>query len=303
MADRRLLEDIDDFIFYISSVQGLSQNTVKAYATHLDAFDRFCTKEHINPYAMEPNHLRQYLAYLDTAHYAASTINAHLSCLRSFYKWMLADSRIDIDIVSLIASPKSVHTLPSTITYQQMDRLMRTPDLSCVQGIRDRAMLELFYASGARISELAHLTVRDIDVVQKQVRLFGKGSKERIVPVYASCIQAVDVYMDGPRQELLCSCGRVNHLDALFISSRGNAMNAAALRYRFNKLIAQAGLPSDITPHSMRHTFATDLLEGGADLRCVQELLGHASLSTTQIYTHLTPDRLRDSIQQAHPRA
>ena len=166
-------------------------------------------------------------------------------------------------------------------------------------------MLELLYASGARISELAALNVESIAWSERVVRLWGKGSKERIVPLYRRALEAARCYVEQGRPELLAQAKRRDAaagLHPLFISARGNRMSAAMLRRRFHKLATLAGIPADIAPHAMRHTFATDLLEGGADLRSVQELLGHASLSTTQIYTHLTPDRLKRAVAQAHPR-
>ena len=172
-------------------------------------------------------------------------------------------------------------------------------------GLRDAAMLELLYASGARISELAALNVESIAWSECTLRLWGKGSKERIVPLYRRALEATRLYIEEGRPELLAQAKRRDPATGphpLLISARGNRMSAAMLRRRFHMLATLAGIPADIAPHAMRHTFATDLLEGGADLRSVQELLGHASLSTTQIYTHLTPDRLKRAVAQAHPR-
>ena len=177
------------------------------------------------------------------------------------------------------------------------------PDLSCPAGLRDAAMLELFIATGARISELSRLELGDVCVAERQVRLLGKGSKERIVPLYARAIEVYERYLENGRPNLLRAPALGGDAcRAVFVSDRGRAMNSDALRYSFDVLKRKAGISSDITPHAMRHTFATELLGGGADLRSVQELLGHASLSTTQIYTHLTPDRLKSAVARAHPR-
>lgn len=201
-------------------------------------------------------------------------------------------------------TPKLPATLPSALTDSQVQKLFSVIDTKDAAGIRDNAMLELFIASGARISELAHLNLSDIDNHERTVRLYGKGSKERIVPLYEKAIEAVDMYVKSARVELLAMNAHkdIYLTQHLFISNRGRPMDAAALRRRFERLCRLAGLPSNITPHTMRHTFATELLEGGADLRSVQELLGHSSLSTTQIYTHLTPERLKETLHQAHPR-
>ena len=199
---------------------------------------------------------------------------------------------------------KAPSTLPVTVSSQQLRLLFDAVDGDTPSGLRDACMLELFYATGARISELASLRLDSFDRATHCVRLFGKGSKERIVPVYRRAERAVDRYVADGRGALLGSSRNlsVGVQTALFISDRGRAMDAAALRYQFKALSRKAGLPSDVTPHSMRHTFATDLLDGGADLRSVQELLGHASLSTTQIYTHLSVDRMKGALKQAHPR-
>ena len=201
--------------------------------------------------------------------------------------------------------PKIPKSLPKTVGAADMRRLLETPDPGSAEGARDRAMLELFYATGARIAELSHLDIDSFDLETGTVRLFGKGSKERIVPMYRKAVDAVRDYLDGPRDSLLAAAGRCEEgagRHALFISSRGNRMDANALRYRFRVLCRKAGLPADVTPHVIRHTFATDLLSGGADLRSVQELLGHANLSTTTLYTHLTPDRLKAAVKGSHPR-
>lgn len=212
---------------------------------------------------------------------------------------------VEGDAVSAIASPKLPRDLPGVLTIQQVEALLKTPDTSTPAGLRDAAMLELLYASGARISELAALNVESIGWSERTLRLWGKGSKERIVPLYRRALEATRLYIEEGRPELLAQAKRRDPATGphpLLISARGNRMSAAMLRRRFHMLATLAGIPADIAPHAMRHTFATDLLEGGADLRSVQELLGHASLSTTQIYTHLTPDRLKRAVAQAHPR-
>lgn len=303
MADAgELLERIDGFIAYIARVEGFSPETVRAYTQHLEAYARWCEREGVDGVRPRMRELRAYLSSLHAAGYAPRTVAAHLSAVRSWFRWLALEGIETADAAAALATPKVGHPLPQVLTAAQLDRLMQTPDLSCAEGLRDRAMLELFIACGARISELARLDVTDIDARQRTVRLFGKGSKERIVPLYGRAVEVVGAYVERARPELLG--GRVpTRADALFISTRGRAMDAAALRYRFEVLRRRAGLGREVTPHVMRHTFATELLAGGADLRSVQELLGHASLSTTQIYTHLTPERLRETLQQAHPRA
>ena len=296
---------IDDFLEYIFKVEGLSPETERAYRSHLGAYARWCERNGVDGLHPEPRSLRRYLAEMRAARYATRTISAHLSALRSFFRWLDAEGIAKTDAVCALVAPKQEKTLPVVLTAEQMELLMAAPDLEAPDGLRDQAMLELFYATGARISELAALDVADVDFAGRTVRLFGKGSKERIVPVYRRALDAVDAYLAEARPALLArnkQGGLPPGRDPLFISARGQAMNASSLRYRFDVLKRRAGLPADITPHAMRHTFATDLLEGGADLRSVQELLGHSSLSTTQIYTHLSVERLKEERARAHPR-
>ena len=306
MTRLTLYDAIDDFIAHISRVEGLTPNTVTAYSSHLEAFARWCERSDVDAFSCGIRDLRAYLAELNRARFAPRTVAAHLSSIRSFYRWMHLEGLVATDIASTLATPKLPKGLPAHLTSEQMDALLRAPDTSTPDGSRDAAMLELLYASGARISELAALDIESLSFADRSLRLYGKGRKERIVPVYRRAIDACRNYLDGPRSELLASAGRSDTPGLprpFFISARGNRMSAASLRSRFHRLCTVSGLPPDITPHAMRHTFATDLLEGGADLRSVQELLGHASLSTTQIYTHLTSDRLKSAVSQAHPRS
>ena len=302
---REYLAAVDDFIVYISRVANLSPETVRAYTAHLEAYGRWARRASVSPLEPGVHDLRRYLAELRAARYAPRTVSAHLSALRSFFRWCLMAGIVSTDVAATIHSPKLPQVLPKTVRASQMDALLSAPDTAKPEGLRDQAMLELFYATGARISELARLDIESFDWGTRAVRVFGKGAKERIVPVYQRALDAVRRYAEEGRPELLAAGARRDEpgaRHALFVSTQGRPMDANALRYRFRVLARKAGLPPDITPHVMRHTFATDLLAGGADLRSVQELLGHASLSTTQIYTHLTPDRLKSAVHQAHPR-
>ena len=276
-----------------------------AYASRLERFAAWCEREGVDARTVGVRTVRSYLAELSRDQVAPRTIAAHLSAIRSLYRWMAAEGIVEGDAVSAISSPKLPRDLPGVLTTRQVEALLKAPDTSKPAGLRDAAMLELLYASGARISELAALNVESVAWSERTLRLWGKGSKERIVPRYRRALEATRLYIDDGRPELFAQVKRSEGADGvhpLFISTRGNRMSAAMLRRRFHMLATLAGIPADIAPHAMRHTFASDLLEGGADLRSVQELLGHASLSTTQIYTHLTPDRLKRAVSQAHPR-
>ncbi len=305
-VDERFLNALDGFIAYISQVEGLSPETVRAYSSHLEAYGAWAARAEANALNPTMPELRRYLADLRRGGYAPRTVSAHLSALRTFARWLKLEGIADPQAVFSLVTPKIPKSLPKTITAAQMDSLLAAPDATTPEGMRDAAILELFYATGARISELARLDLEDVHAGNKTVRLFGKGSKERIVPVYRRALDKLMRYVESGRPELLAAAGRTETPGTwhpLFISARGNRMDANAIRYRFKALARKAGIPHDISPHAMRHTFATDLLAGGADLRSVQELLGHASLSTTQIYTHLTPERLKSAVAQAHPRA
>lgn len=301
--DKDAAAAVDDFIAYIAGTEGLSPETVRAYTEHLEAYLRWCELRGVIALAPGARALRSYLGELARAGLAPRTVAAHLSALRGFFRWLVLEELVAEDPAAALIAPKIPRSLPNTLTSTQVDALISVPDASTPAGLRDACMLELLYATGARISEAAGLRTTSFERDHRLVRLFGKGSKERIVPLYRRVAAALEAYLAHGRPDLLAAApvpARAG--DALFISDRGRPMSADALRYRFRRLAASAGIPSGITPHAMRHTFATDLLAGGADLRVVQELLGHASLSTTQIYTHLTPDRLKAAVSQAHPR-
>ncbi len=293
---------IESFLAYLSSTRNLSENTVRGYGIDLEAFRSWAEKAGIDPLHVTHQQFRRYLASLTRAGYSTRTVNRHLSAIRGIYKWLFAEGLIDEESASSIASPKMSKKLPKTMSDADFRSLLATCDRRDPQGIRDVAMLELLYATGARISEIASLEVRDVNMQSSLVTLFGKGSKERIVPIYDAALRAVKGYLADARPKLAAKAKGKGPGDALFVSIRGNAMSAAALRDRFEACVRRAGLDSGLTPHSMRHTYATELLDGGADLRSVQELLGHESLSTTQIYTHLSIDRLKEATRVSHPR-
>lgn len=302
-APEEFPELVDAFLAHCERVLGESPRTVSSYRSHLDAYLRWLERCGLDGMRVSVRDLRRYLAELRTARYAPRTVAAHFSAIRSLYGWLSETERLTSDPAAALSAPKLPRSLPRALAREQLEALLNAPDLSTPGGIRDAAMLELFYASGARISELAGLVCADIDFSQGAVTLFGKGSKERIVPVHRRALASVKRYLEEARPELLAHNRDGASTDRLFISGRGRPMDASSLRYRFKALSRAAGLPADVSPHALRHTFATDLLEGGADLRSVQEMLGHASLQTTQVYTHVTPERLKTAVRLSHPRA
>lgn len=301
MSGRALYEAIDGFIAYISVIEGLSPETVRAYGQHLEAYARWCSDRGIDGLRPQVREARSYVSYLKKAGYAPKTIAAHLSSLRSMFHWLDLEGFSCGEAVCSLLTPKTPKELPVVLSRSQLDAILAVPDDS-PEGMRDGALLELLIASGARISELSRLEIGDISNEDRTIRLHGKGSKERCVPLYRAALEVYDRYLKKGRTVLLSRAGSSYSTDRVFISARGKAMSPDAIRKRFYHLRSSAGLSTDITPHSLRHTFATLLLDGGADLRCVQELLGHESLSTTQIYTHVAPERLKASLRLSHPR-
>lgn len=299
---------LDGFLDHLRVEQVASEHTIRSYKCDLESFFRWCERKGVDLLKTNHKELRGFLAELDAARYERSTINRHLSSIKSFYRWLTVAGFVKDDPSDALSGPKINRHLPHVIKHDQMIALMAVhgafdargePREQTIQDMRDQAILEFLYACGARISEAANLTLGSIDFQTKQVRLFGKGRKERIVPLHDLCIQALCTYRDVARPDLL----QGKSSEHFFISNTGKAMSADSMRIMFKEAVHVAGLDASTSPHDMRHSFATDLLDGGADLRSVQEMLGHASLSTTQIYTHLSPARLKEAHDQAHPRA
>ncbi len=299
---------LDEFLEHLRIEQVASEHTLRAYSCDLEGFMRWCERKGIDPLQASHKQLRGYLADLDRARYERSTVSRRLSALHGFYRWAALEGHIASDPSDALSGPKLNRHLPHVIKRDEMRALMAVHGKrdkfgnereQSVQDVRDQAILEFLYACGARISEAANLTLQSVDFRECQVRLFGKGRKERIVPLHGLCIEALQDYLTNARPNLL----KGGASQAFFISNTGKPMSADSMRIMFKEAVRMAGLDVDTSPHDMRHSFATDLLDGGADLRSVQEMLGHASLSTTQIYTHLSPARLREAHLKSHPRA
>ncbi|MDO5044983.1 MAG: tyrosine recombinase XerC [Coriobacteriia bacterium] len=287
------------YLEYVKFNKGLSAHSMRAYQNDLEQFARWLERNKLDFKSLTVRNVRGYLGELSQARYAKKTLARHMSTLRGFYNYLVSIHEVDDNIAKIVQSPKLDKSLPHNIKSEDLKALLEVSDTSDVVGLRNQAIVELFYASGARISEISRLDLADIDMPSKSVTLFGKGSKERLVPLYDKAIETLIAYIQDSRPEL----NKKQNETALFLSTRGNRMSADAIRTMFNTLLKEAGLDSSYTPHSLRHTFATDLLNGGADLRSVQELLGHASLSSTQIYTHLSAERLKEVFKKSHPRS
>lgn len=292
-------ELVDRFLAHQSVERGASPNTVRAYSSDLALYLEWAARTGTDPIHLDHRALRRYLAELDRARYARRTISRRLSAVRSFFAFLLDEGLAHSDPSSVLSAPKAPATLPRLVPPTDLRALLDAPPDDTPIGVRDRAVLELLYATGIRVGELSGLRMGDVDLNAGTAVVMGKGAKERLVPMHAEAVRRVRVYLADARPCLM----RPEAQDALFLSSRGNALSTDAVRRVFKRHLASVGAARNLSPHALRHTFATHMLEAGADLRTVQELLGHIALSTTQIYTHLSTKRLKDVHHVTHPRA
>lgn len=295
-ADSVLTQRVFEFLEYIERVRRLSKNTVRAYKADLEAYFIWAEINQIDVENVSHRILRMYLAQLDSAHYSKTTIARKVGALRSFYSYLVAQEYIESSPASLLSSPKLAKRLPRALNESDSAALLETVNSSDPLCLRDSAILELLYASGLRVSELASLDLGDIKMSQGTVTVMGKGSKMRVVPVHPYALGKIQKWIKEGRPHF------PSETKALFVSSRGNRFSSDAVRKMVSKRAREAGILVPVTPHMLRHSFATDLLNNGADLRSVQELLGHENLSTTQIYTHVSRRRLQEIHGQTHPR-
>jgi integrase/recombinase XerC len=249
--------------------------------------------------------VRGFLAFLGEQHYSAATMARKIATLRSFYKWAERRGLATSNPMTLIRTPRQGKRLPKAITVEQVEKLLATPGEADTLGRRDRAMLETLYSTGLRVSELVGLNFRDLDLATETLHIRGKGRKDRVVPLGSHAIQSIARYLECAKADPQFADAWKNEAGTqpLFLNKHGGRLSSRSVRRKLDKYLKMAGLDPTISPHTLRHSFATHLLDNGADLRSVQELLGHQSLSTTQVYTHLTTQRLHDAYGKAHPRA
>jgi len=297
---------IGNFLNYLTVEKGFPPNTIAAYRNDLNQLAGFIEEEaakrgSIPPWAsFDRQSMLSYLLDLRQRNYAATTIARKVAAVRSFFKFMVAEGLIKANPIQDVRSPKIGRSLPKPISFSQVRRLIEQPGkLSTPEAKRDRAMLELLYASGMRVSELVSLNLGDVDLGGGYVRCLGKGNKERVIPIYEQAVLAVKEYIEETRPQLM----RNDDEKALFLNPRGERLTRQGFWQKLKGYAKSANLESEVTPHTLRHSFATHMLSGGADLRSVQELLGHANISTTQVYTHLTTEHIRRTYEQSHPRA
>lgn len=321
---------IEQFLHYLKFEKRFSEHTAKCYGADLSQFADFLSgaSEASAPESLsldpsgggtatvvatqveqevdqklltaDVNEARGYLAHLNDKGYSKATIARKLATLRSFYKFLVKMGRRSANPLAAIRTPKQDKKLPRFLEYAEIKRLLETPPMDSWLGARDRAILETLYSTGIRVSELVGLNMDDIDFLSEVIHIRGKGKKERIAPISSSALQAIQHYMEFRNKR----CQNNSQFDTrvLFVNKHGQRLSTRSVRRKMDKYLKMAGLDPNISPHTLRHSFATHMLNNGADLRSVQELLGHQSLSTTQVYTHLTTKRLKEVYENAHPR-
>jgi integrase/recombinase XerD len=300
-------ENIDSFLNYLIVEKGFSKNTEDAYRNDLYQLENYikedCAKRGVMP--VWDNFSRQemlnYMLSLKEKRYASTTLARKIAAAKSFFKFLTEEQKIQQNPTENIASLKVGRALPKPISVAQARRLLEEPAKeSTPEAKRDKAMLELLYASGMRVSELVSLNVGDVDTAGGFVRCFGKGHKERMIPIYPRAAQSIQDYVTMGRPKIVQNNSAET---ALFLNVRGERLTRQGLWQILKGYAKSANIEADVTPHTLRHSFATHMLNGGADLRMVQELLGHANISTTQVYTHLTSEHVRKTYDKSHPRA
>jgi len=293
---------ISSFLMHVRVEKGLSSNTVSAYKRDLSKFDAFTKKRKLSLETVSRDDLVDFLAGLYRQNLESRTVARHLVTLRNFFRFAQIQELVSTDPSVSLESPKIRRSLPGYLRLAEIEKLLEQPDAKTPLGLRDRAMLEVLYSTGLRVSELIGLRVTDLDTKVGCVRCIGKGDKERIVPVGRKALATVEKYVREARPQLF-EKGKAWSSPALFVNRRGGALSRVGVWKILSGYGRRAGLRVALTPHMLRHSFATHLLEGGADLRSVQLMLGHADISTTQIYTHVVEERLKQVYKAHHPRA
>lgn len=289
-------DEIADFISYIASEKGLALNTVEAYRRDSEAFASFLKGKGITSIAeAEQRHIVDFLGSLRSADYASASVCRAMIAIKVLFRFMLREGSVKANIAHSLDTPKLWQLIPEVLTTDEVEALLHAPDTTSMEGARDKAILEVLYGSGLRVSELCSLDIYSID--ERSLKVMGKGSKERIVPIGEMAIAAVDDYLIRFRSEFESEKER-----ALFLTKNGRRIDRTAVWKMIKKYAKGAGIEKNISPHTMRHSFATHLLDNGADLRIIQEMLGHASISSTDRYTHVSRSHLQEAFNAFHPR-
>jgi integrase/recombinase XerD len=299
VVERRFEHLVLDFLAYLEFERGLSRNTLDAYRTDLLQYGRFLEEREESALEATPGDVSDFLQKLAVNGASPATIHRKSACLRSFYRHLRRDGLLDTDPTASLSTPRRSRKLPQVLTRGEVEKLLSQPRGTEPAALRDRALLEVMYACGLRASEAIGLELMDVDMDEGVLRARGKGSKERVVPIGQAALKALRIYVDRGRPKLVKGAPEAH----LFVNFRGGHLTRQGLYKIVRRHAVTAGLADRMSPHTLRHTFATHLLSGGCDLRSVQEMLGHADVSTTQLYTHLSSERLKDVYFKAHPRA
>jgi integrase/recombinase XerD len=297
------MEDrLDDFIHFLVVEKGLSKNTIVSYKRDLNSYIHYLKNvEQLGDLnGVQRPQIVHFLKFLKDSGKSSKTLARHIASIRAFHHFLLREKAVDHDPTVHIESPQHERSLPKVLSMEEVETLLESPKLSDPYGYRDKAMLEMMYATGIRVSELIGLKLSDVHLTMGFVRCMGKGSKERIIPIGKTASDAIEEYLEKGRPKL---ASKKHKDDSLFLNHHGKGLSRQGFWKILKRLTADAGIEKELTPHTLRHSFATHLLENGADLRAVQEMLGHADISTTQIYTHVTKTRLKDVYTKFHPRA
>ena len=285
--------NLRSFLNYLLVDKGLSNNTVKAYEADISSFFQWLDNEDLKYKNLQEDHINQYISFLFQRKMRSSSVNRKISSIKSFYIFLVKRNFVKNSPLNDLVTPKQEKYLPESMSEAEVDKLLNSPDVSNKIENRDKAMIEMLYATGMRISELVNLKVTDVDMKRCVVKVFGKGSKERLVPFGETALDSLRSYLNEREQ---------SSSKEIFLSNRGKKMTRVAFWQRVTVYLIRENLKNSISPHTLRHAFATHLLNRGADLRSVQLLLGHSDLSTTQIYTHIAKQRLSDVLKKHHPR-
>jgi len=292
-------ELIEEFLSYLSVERGLAKNTLESYKRDLVRFFDYLKSRRITSVSnITRQKITSFMLSEKDRGLSSNSISRELACLKSFFKFLVRENKIKEDITSVIESPKLWKRLPDTLSLAEVEMLLKAPNIRDLMGARDRASLELMYATGMRVSELINLKMDDVNMEVGFVKCFGKGGKERIVPFGKKAKESVEKYLEKARSSFLKK--KVSNF--LFLTRLGKPMSRQTFWKTIKKYAREAGIKKKIAPHSLRHSFATHILERGADLRIVQEMLGHSDISTTQVYTHVSKDRLESIHHKFHPR-
>ena len=287
------------FIEELKYEKNYSELTINGYLKDLDLFLEYLSENNIKNYnSVEYQDIRLYINYLYDLKYNNKTISRHISALRSFFKYLKANNYIDNNPCILISNPKLEKKLPKYLNFEETEKLLNSYDNNNYIGLRNSLILEMLYSTGIRVSEMTNIKLSDVSLSNRTLKISGKGNKERIVYFGSKCVNLINLYLKNSRVKL-----NINNLDCLLLSKTGKKISDREIRSVVDDAALIAGIKTKISPHVLRHTFATHMLTDGADLRSVQELLGHENLSTTQIYTHLTNEKIRNVYLNAHPRA